>query len=409
MRTVFAVAAALSILLPGGQHFSAAAAVAAAQEPGAIDPIRCWWQSSAGAITIGESFDVVLTCAVIETESMQVVPDESRLGVASIQMAPFEILGGSHPEDAHRLQRRFFQYHYQLRLISADAIGRDVNVPALAIPYRVHTRVGPAAALEGRDLNYLMPTLPIKVLSLVPKEAIDIRDGSDASLGAVESLRFRSSLFQILAIALGAMAAVMVAIGLIPLARGARQAGVIESDRLPDRAVASHAARALADAQAAAAVAGWTDEAVARALASLRVIAALAIRQPVSEKVLAATAPVPEGRLAVSHGRVRTRRASVSSPVTAADVAVFASKLDDSVSLMHRHHLAGLQSALTDLTAALYRQTPARDAATLNEAVRHALEVASNLQRERNAWGRLRQGFPLRRGYGGQVGDRGPS
>ena len=409
MRTVFAVAAALSILLPGGQHFSAAAAVAAAQEPGAIDPIRCWWQSSAGAITIGESFDVVLTCAVIETESMQVVPDESRLGVASIQMAPFEILGGSHPEDAHRLQRRFFQYHYQLRLISADAIGRDVNVPALAIPYRVHTRVGPAAALEGRDLNYLMPTLPIKVLSLVPKEAIDIRDGSDASLGAVESLRFRSSLFQILAIALGAMAAVMVAIGLIPLARGARQAGVIESDRLPDRAVASHAARALADAQAAAAVDGWTDEAVARALASLRVIAALAIRQPVSEKVLAATAPVPEGRLAVSHGRVRTRRASVSSPVTAADVAVFASKLDDSVSLMHRHHLAGLQSALTDLTAALYRQTPARDAATMNEAVRHALEVASNLQRERNAWGRLRQGFPLRRGYGGQVGDRGPS
>ena len=409
MRTVFAVAAALSILLPGGQHFSAAAAVAAAQEPGGIDPIRCWWQSSAGAITIGESFDVVLTCAVIETESMQVVPDESRLGVASIQMAPFEILGGSHPEDAHRLQRRFFQYHYQLRLISADAIGRDVNVPALAIPYRVHTRVGPAAALEGRDLNYLMPTLPIKVLSLVPKEAIDIRDGSDASLGAVESLRFRGSLFQILAIALGAMAAVMVAIGLIPLARGARQAGVIESDRLPDRAVASHAARALADAQAAAAVDGWTDEAVARALASLRVIAALAIRQPVSEKVLAATAPVPEGRLAVSHGRVRTRRASVSSPVTAADVAVFASKLDDSVSLMHRHHLAGLQSALTDLTAALYRQTPARDAATLNEAVRHALEVASNLQRERNAWGRLRQGFPLRRGYGGQGGDRGPS
>jgi len=406
MRTVFAVAVAAAILVPEGRHFSAAVA-AAAQQPGGIDPIRCWWQSSAGAITIGESFDVVLTCAVIETESMQVVPDESRLGVASIQMAPFEILGGSHPEDAHRLQRRFFQYHYQLRLISADAIGRDVNVPALAIPYRVHTRVGPAAALAGRDLNDLMPVLPIKVLSLVPKEAIDIRDGSDASLGAVESLRFRSSLFQILAIALGAMAAVMAVFALIPLARGARRAGVIESNRLPDRAVASHAARAVAGAQAAAAVDGWTDEAGARALASVRVIAALAIRQPVSEKVLAATAPVPEGRLAVSHGRVRTRRASVSSPVTTADVAVFASKLDDSVSLTHRHHLAGLQSALAVLTAALYRQTPARDAATLNEAVRHAIEVANDLQRERNAWGRLRQGFPLRQGYGGQVGDRG--
>ncbi len=354
--------------------------------PGGIDPIRCWWQSTAGAITIGESFDVTLTCAVIETESMQVVADESRLGVAAIQMAPFEILGGSHPADAHRLQRKFLQYHYQLRLISADAIGRDVNVPALAIPYRVHTRVGPAAALEGRDLDYLMPALPIKVLSLVPKEAIDIRDGSDASLGAVESLRFRSSLFQILAVALGAIAAVMAVMALMPLARGARKTGVIESDRLPDRAVASHAARVLADIQAVTAGDGWTDEAVARALASVRVIAALAIRRPVSEKVLAATAPVPEGRLAVSHGRVRPRRASVSSPVTAADMAVFGSTLDDSASLAHRQHLEGLESALADLTAALYQQTPVRDAATLSEAVRHALGVASDVQRDRNAW-----------------------
>ena len=362
MRTILVVVA---LMLP---------AVAPAQ---GVDPIRCWWQSSAGAITIGESFDVTLTCAVIETESMQVVADESRLGVAAIQMAPFEILGGSHPADAHRLQRKFLQYHYQLRL---------VNVPALAIPYRVHTRVGPAAALEGRDLNYLMPALPIKVLSLVPKEAIDIRDGSDASLGAVESLRFRSSLFQILAVALGAIAAVMAVMALMPLARGAPKAGVIASDRLPDRAVASHAARVLADIQAATAGDGWTDEAVARALASVRVIAALAIRRPVSEKVLAATAPVPEGRLAVSHGRVRTRRASVSSPVTAADVAVFGSTLDDAASLAHRQHLDGLQSALADLTAALYRQNPVRDAATLSEAVRHALGVASDLQRDRNAW-----------------------
>lgn len=371
MRTILVIVA---LMLP---------AVAPAQ---GVDPIRCWWQSSAGAITIGESFDVTLTCAVIETESMQVVADESRLGVAAIQMAPFEILGGSHPADAHRLQRKFLQYHYQLRLVSADAIGRDVNVPPLAIPYRVHTRVGPAAALEGRDLNYLMPALPIKVLSLVPKDAIDIRDGSDASLGAVESLRFRSSLFQILAVALGAIAAVMAVMALMPLARGAPKAGVIESDRLPDRAVASHAARVLADIQAATAGDGWTDEAVARALASVRVIAALAIRRPVSEKVLAATAPVPEGRLAVSHGRVRTRRVSVSSPVTAADVAVFGSTLDDSASLTHRQHLEGLQSALADLTAAVYRQTPVRDAATLGEAVRHALGVASDLQRDRNAW-----------------------
>ena len=143
-----------------------------------VDPIRCWRQSSTGAVTIGEEFTVVLTCAVFESSDAQVVPDESRLNVASIQMAPFEILGGSHPPDVRRGSRRFFQYDYQLRIIGRDAIGHDVNVPPLAISYRIHSRVGAAAKLEGRDLSYVLPALPIKVLSLVPADASDIRDAS---------------------------------------------------------------------------------------------------------------------------------------------------------------------------------------------------------------------------------------
>src|SRR5687768_4220804 len=155
----------------------------------AVDPIRCWRQSSTGAVTIGEEFTVILTCAVFESADAQVVPDESRLNVASIQMAPFEILGGSHPPDVRRGARRFFQYDYQLRIISRDAIGHDVNVPPLPISYRVHSRVGGAAKLEGRDLSYLLPAMPIRVLSLVPADATDIRDGAEASLATVETLR----------------------------------------------------------------------------------------------------------------------------------------------------------------------------------------------------------------------------
>jgi hypothetical protein len=132
------------------------------------EPIRCWRQSSAGAVTVGETFTVVLTCAVFESDNAQVVPDESRLGVATIQMAPFEILGGAHPPDVRRGSRRFFQYDYQLRIIGPDAIGHDVNIPPLAVSYRIHSRVGAAATLEGRDLSYVLPMMPIKVLSLVP-------------------------------------------------------------------------------------------------------------------------------------------------------------------------------------------------------------------------------------------------
>ncbi|HTH26726.1 MAG TPA: hypothetical protein VL919_16515, partial [Vicinamibacterales bacterium] len=45
------------------------------------EPIRCWRQSSAGAVALGETFTVVLTCAVYEADNAQAVPDESRLGV----------------------------------------------------------------------------------------------------------------------------------------------------------------------------------------------------------------------------------------------------------------------------------------------------------------------------------------
>src|SRR5688572_15220690 len=201
-----------------------------------VEPIRCWRQATVGAVTIGEPFTVVLTCAVFDSPDTQVVPDESRLNVASIQMAPFEILGGSHPPDVRRGSRRFFQYDYQLRIISRDAVGQDVNVPALTISYRIHSRVGAAAKLEGRDLSYVLPALPIRVLSLVPADAADIRDASEASLATVETLRSRSGMFEAVAIALGLFAGRRVVLALVPLARCTSAAAVADRKAVANRA-----------------------------------------------------------------------------------------------------------------------------------------------------------------------------
>ena len=65
---------------------------------------------STGAIRVGEIVDVTLTCAVLESDAVRAVPDESRLTVAAVQLAPFEIVGGSHPADLRAGERRFFQY-----------------------------------------------------------------------------------------------------------------------------------------------------------------------------------------------------------------------------------------------------------------------------------------------------------
>ena len=349
----------------------------------AVDPIRCWRQSSAGAVTIGESFTVVLTCAVFESSDAQVVPDESRLNVASIQMAPFEILGGSHPPDVRRGSRRFFQYDYQLRIISRDAIGRDVNVPALTISYRIHSRVGAAAKLEGRDLSYLLPALPIKVLSLVPADATDIRDASEASLATIEGLRSRSRGLEAIAIALGVFAGIIAVLALVPLARRTRSSVDADRNLIPDRVIVTAAAAALSEVQARAGRDGWSDDTLAGALSSMRVIAAAAINHPISQKPIPPDRSVPEGRFRAEHGLWRRTAATISSAVTADDLAR-ASARNRSATLTRAQQIEGLRGSLAALTAAVYRRAPERDAASLDEAVRHAISVAKDIARERS-------------------------
>src|SRR4029453_12772750 len=58
------------------------------------DPIRCWWRTSAGAVRVGESFTVVLTCAVVENDTTIVVPDQSRLEPTPMQLPPFQATRG---------------------------------------------------------------------------------------------------------------------------------------------------------------------------------------------------------------------------------------------------------------------------------------------------------------------------
>ena len=168
-----------------------------------------------GAVRVGEPFDLSLTCAVLENDAVQVVPDESRLGNAVIQMAPFEVVGGTHPADLHSANRRFFQYRYRLRIINPDAIGKDVPIPVLTIHYRVNSRVAANTALQGRDLVYVLPPQSVRVTSVVPADAPDIRDAAGERLRGVEALEFRAGVLEIVGIALVALGALMILLVLV--------------------------------------------------------------------------------------------------------------------------------------------------------------------------------------------------
>ena len=106
------------------------------------------------------------------------VVDQSRLEPAVLQFAPFEVLGGSHGADLKTEDRRFFQYEYRLRLIAENMFGKDAALPDLKISYRVQSKVSQKTSLQGRDQTYVMPATSVRILSLVPADATDIRDSA---------------------------------------------------------------------------------------------------------------------------------------------------------------------------------------------------------------------------------------
>jgi hypothetical protein len=367
-------------LLLLGPSAIAGAQPAPARESGTrnveVDPIRCWWRTSAGAVHVGEQFDVALTCAVLESEAVSVVVDESRLGNAVVQMSPFEVVAGSHPADLHAGIRRFFQYEYRLRIINPDVIGQDVRIPDIALHYRVNSKMDGNAAVQGRDLLYYLPPAVIRVASMVPDGSTDIRDSSGASFSAIDALTFRAGIFNIIGVALIAFGGLMILLVLVRIARGARTWTPAEQRKLSTYALVGVATRELATVRREK-TGGWTDDLIERALAGTRIAAAAAMDRTINQRTVDADMPAGEGRLLTRGPRRGTRRV-ISAPTTARDVSVRLTNL--SVADPNRQLLESLREPLSVFTAALYGRETRRSESTLDEALEIASKAASRVR-----------------------------
>jgi hypothetical protein len=373
-----------------------AAGLAYGQEPPSprqmveVDPIRCWWRTSSGAVRIGEAFNVGLTCAVLEADGVEVVPDQSQLTDSAIQMNPFEVVGGSHPPDLRSGQRRFFQYEYVVRVINPDVIGQDVPLPNLVIHYRVNSRLPGNAAMQGRDLTYLLPPQTVRVLSLVPPDAVDIRDESGASFARVESLGVRAGVMEIAAITLVALGSLMAILSLVALARGARKTKTTD-----ERTFSEWRTLGLADAELAAVAReserqGWNDALVARALTAMRIAAASLLGRGVTQSKTAADVDTGGGRIVSRAPGVlgallpgRRRGTAVTSAVTARDITRELDHLPLTAPVARRQQLESLGAAMTMFTAAQYGQPHDLDRAALDAALAAGSSVTRSLKTAR--------------------------
>jgi hypothetical protein len=351
-------------------------------------PLQCWWRTSAGAVRLGEPFDVTLTCAALESDARRAVADESRLTVAAIQLAPFEIIDGGRAPELRDGDRRFFQHRYRLRLISPDVVGFDVKLPPLAIPYRIESRVGGSATLAGRDLSHLMPQIAIRVVSQVPADADDIRDSSDASLARIDTLRFRANAFNLTAWVLAAIAGIAALSALVPAFGLVRRTRQRTASKVADRAVLTHAARVLDERLHGARGAGWTPEALADAHAAARVVAAVVTGVGARELHLGRGAATPAGRLRIRR-RFGRQAAAVTTHVTSQHLATALATLPGDASSHARARVERLRDALATLTRAQYGASTgatgagARDTSDVDVALASTRDLAREVARER--------------------------
>ena len=341
---------------------------AAQSENVEVDPITCWWRTTATAVRVGETFTVVLTCSVLNTEAARVVADESRLEPSVVQLPPFEVVSGTHPQDITTATRRFFQYSYDLRVIAENVFAAAASLPPLEITYKVESRVDLGEAVMGRDQAYALPTLAIRVLSMVPDTAVDIREAPVATFTEVEDTAFRGSAMRVggwVVVALGGLLLVLAVAGLLRR----RRAEAPKKRHLSDAHVLQGVRRQLIAIREQSRGA-WTSDLSGRALAALRVVAAYAAGRPVTQTLRerSASTPARDGQLAID-GRFG-KSAIVSAAVTPTQV-------DDE-----------LRDALARFAAARYGREANFDA-RLDEALETGIRVADRLIANRPALERL--------------------
>jgi hypothetical protein len=346
------------------------------------DPLQCWWRTSAGAIRVGEIFTTVLTCAVLETDAVTVVVDQSKLEPSVMQFAPFEVLGGTHGADLRTGARRFFQYQYRMRLIAENQFGKDVALPETKISYRVQSHVGDKTSIEGRDQSYLLPATSVRLLSLVPGDAADIRDASAETFADIDQRAFRSNLFTVVGGVLFALAGLLALLALVRVASRFRKPAEAQAQLIGDATILRGVGREFAAVRREREGGGWTPELVTRALAALRVAATYAAGGSVGHMPAAAEGTIEDGRLILRAGWPNGKRIAVSGAMTQTAIARELGRASSNGGAARAQRMESLGQALATMTAVQYGRDAKMDDAALDEALASGTAAMGRLKFE---------------------------
>ena len=346
--------------------------------PGEVetDPIRCWWKTDRTAVRVGERFALVLTCGVIEAGRIAVVPNVGQLEGGAIQITPFEVVSAARRTDIVVPPWRYLQFEYSVRLLNDGFFGRDVNIPALTVVYNVQS---PGRDAQGRDQSYVLPPLPMRILSLVPGSVADIRDASNQTFADIESRRFGATAALVASGVCFAFASVFAVLGVLRLAGRYRKRDALTVRPIPTSALLRDCLHALRGLQTDVARSGWSRETARRALTVLRIAGATGLGRHVMQSAADRRTEEREGQLAVRTGWLRRGRAIVSAPTTS---LVIASALHNGLGpgMRTRTSLEQIGGSLHVFSTAGYGRSGPTDASALDSALGEGIEAVQRLR-----------------------------
>jgi hypothetical protein len=391
---LFALAAPVAAQAPAAQTpaktpprpaSSAPKAFTQTRQPGdvEVDPIKCFWKTDRSTIIVGERFTVILTCGIIETDSIKAVPDFNQLEASTIGLQPFEVVKGVRHADVRNAPWRYIQYEYTVRLIAEGLFEKDIDLPAVKITYHIQSSIGGGST--GRDQTYQLPPMAMHVASMVPKKVTDIRDTTLSTFADIEARRVRST---------GEFVAALIAFGFAVVLLGVAGVRVVGRYRVRTPAAERQlglgavlsgclreAGRVKADA-----LGGWTPELASRALTVLRIGGAVALDRPVAQSIVAAGVSPREGQLSLRKGLLGRRRSLVSTATTPGTISrSLASTNGHAPNAQTEAMLREFEESLGVLSRARYSRDGRMEGSVLDTAFENGVAALRKL-RMANTW-----------------------
>jgi hypothetical protein len=358
----------------------------------AADALSCWWKADKSSVRIGEEFTVTLTCRLVETGRETTVINESLIDPNVLALPPYQVKNGRRYKDIIRVlpgpdgsvTLRYVQYTYDAKLMGEGFFGKDLPLPSLEIRYHVDLATNKDVVTPGKERTYILSPLPMRIQSLVPRDADTIRDTGNETFGDIEGHR-KKMVIAFIAAGIFLLFALAVTLPILVRVVRSRRVNVFNGTGFHDRALLTRLVREMERIEKMRRISPWDDVSIGKVLSVFRIGGSLALARRIIQTPVEVESCGREGQLELSKGFWPPTKVLVSASLTPEEMAdeMTGANRQGAAAARHKALLAETQKAFAAFNVVHYA-TPGNTAGreTLDGALNTGLKLLRALQHD---------------------------